>query len=343
MSELVSVIVPVYNSQKYLRQCIESILGQIYTEFELIIINDGSTDQSGLICDEYAKADSRIKVIHQENKGAAAARNQGILISKGKYLMFCDSDDTVSSMWIERLVNLMDDEEVFPIGAFCHHIEELGIEKQLSVTSETKMKIEDYFNFKRAGIAGYVWNALYCRNIVIENQIFFREEQGNGDFNEDLIFSLTYVQKVAKIVYTGYADYMYNVHDGSLSRGYQQYYFEKYKEKYKLWNHFISVFCSIDERKSQVELATEFLYHVMLSLQMDIDQITIDSWEKCFCHFKKIIHSGEVRECLKVADTSKENSFIIFAMRYNLCALLWIFYMLVKVKQQIKFRAVEKK
>lgn len=91
-----SVIVPVYNTEKYLRQCIDSILSQIFSDFELILVDDGSTDKSGVICDEYSCKDNRIRVIHQENDGVTAARKRGVETATGEYISFIDSDD-----WIE--------------------------------------------------------------------------------------------------------------------------------------------------------------------------------------------------------------------------------------------------
>ena len=90
---LISVIVPVYNSEQTLHRCIDSILGQTYRNFELLLINDGSKDRSGEICDEYASNDSRISVFHQENSGPSAARNFGLTQAKGQYIVFQDSDD----------------------------------------------------------------------------------------------------------------------------------------------------------------------------------------------------------------------------------------------------------
>ena len=92
-----SVIVPVYNTEKYLRECIDSILAQTFTDFELILVNDGSTDGSGAICDEYAKQDERIRVIHQENGGITVARKSGVRVARGEYVTFVDSDD-----WIDK-------------------------------------------------------------------------------------------------------------------------------------------------------------------------------------------------------------------------------------------------
>ena len=90
---MISVIVPVYNSEKYLHRCIDGILAQNYTDFDLLLIDDGSTDNSGNICDEYEIRDGRIRVFHQENGGVSSARNLGLDNARGKYVMFVDSDD----------------------------------------------------------------------------------------------------------------------------------------------------------------------------------------------------------------------------------------------------------
>lgn len=103
--ELVSIIVPVYNVEKYLRRCIDSIINQTYRNIEIIIIDDGSTDNSGKICDEYAKRDNRIKIIHQQNKGVSSTRNNGIEHANGKYITFVDSDDFIERKMIETIYN----------------------------------------------------------------------------------------------------------------------------------------------------------------------------------------------------------------------------------------------
>ena len=97
----ISVIVPVYNVEKYLRECLDSILVQTFTDFELILVNDGSQDSSGAICDEYAGKDKRITIIHQENQGQAAARNNAIAIAKGEWIHFVDSDDVIHPQMLE--------------------------------------------------------------------------------------------------------------------------------------------------------------------------------------------------------------------------------------------------
>lgn len=101
--ETISVVIPVYNTEKYLKQCIDSVLNQTYHELEIILIDDGSTDNSGKICDEYAVKDARIYVIHQKNGGLSQARNSGIEFSHGQYLIFIDSDDYINKQMIEKL------------------------------------------------------------------------------------------------------------------------------------------------------------------------------------------------------------------------------------------------
>ena len=105
--DLISVIVPVYNVEKYLNRCVDSIINQTYSNLEIILINDGSTDTSGKICDEYKKRDNRIHVIHQKNGGLSAARNAGIVIANGNYFIFVDSDDLIHPQCIEILYKVI--------------------------------------------------------------------------------------------------------------------------------------------------------------------------------------------------------------------------------------------
>ena len=103
----ISVIVPVYNVDNYIEQCVESVVNQKYSDFELLLIDDGSKDRSGKICDRYAENDARIKVVHQQNKGVSVARNVGVALSTGKYITFLDSDDWLDQDFLETAVNLI--------------------------------------------------------------------------------------------------------------------------------------------------------------------------------------------------------------------------------------------
>ena len=101
---MLSIIVPIYNVEKYLCKCIDSVIAQTYQEWELLLIDDGSTDNSGNICDEYAKKDSRIRTFHNKNRGASAARNTGLDASIGEWIYFLDGDDYISDDCIELMI-----------------------------------------------------------------------------------------------------------------------------------------------------------------------------------------------------------------------------------------------
>lgn len=115
-----SVIIPVYNVQKYLDQCVLSVLGQDYTDFEIILVDDGSTDESGRMCDEWAQRDSRIKVVHQKNQGLSGARNTGIDASCGEYLVFVDSDDLIDDKMFSTLMPQIMEENLDAIWCTCY-------------------------------------------------------------------------------------------------------------------------------------------------------------------------------------------------------------------------------
>ena len=108
---MVSVVIPVYNVEKYLAECVDSVLGQTYADFEIILVDDGATDSSGQMCDEYAQKDARIRVIHQPNGGLSAARNTGLKAARGEYVYFLDSDDYIETCALEHLVAVADQEQ----------------------------------------------------------------------------------------------------------------------------------------------------------------------------------------------------------------------------------------
>lgn len=185
----ISIIVPVYKSEQYLPKCIESILAQTFTDFELILVDDGSPDESGKLCDVYAQKDMRIRVIHQQNAGVSAARNAGLMCATGKYIMFCDSDDWVAPEWCQCLYNAMKVPNV--VIAMCGYREWKGdIVTQtcnLSKTDST-MKLSELF---AKPLPGAPWNKIYNRERIVEYNITFPDGISYG---EDLRFLLTYLE-----------------------------------------------------------------------------------------------------------------------------------------------------
>lgn len=319
---LVSIIVPVYKAEKYLNRCVNSILAQTISDFELILVDDGSPDLSGIMCDEFSVKDSRIRVIHQKNSGASAARNRGLDEVRGKYLMFCDSDDAVSPLWIARLLQYADG-KTLPVGAYCSKASQLGQKKELAVPCGEKLAGNQYYMFKKAGIAGFICNNLFEADIVKNNGLRFREQHAQGDFNEDLLFMLQYVRHIENIVYTGYADYVYETHQGSLSQSYSCCYFPKYQEKYTLWSSFLG---ESEAKKDDLEhLAEETLYHFLAVLKLEASS-------GHFRQFWHIIQSYTMAECLKVSQFPREDPRVIALLRQRAFVRLFLLFAISSLK-----------
>jgi glycosyltransferase involved in cell wall biosynthesis len=318
MSFAVSIIIPVYKAEATLQQCVNCILAQEFQDFELILVNDGSPDSSGTICDEYAQKDPRIRVIHQKNQGAAAARNAGLDAARGEYVAFCDSDDVVSPLWLERMISLAKP-DVLSVCSHCKSPDNLGQPKSLSVPSGQILGSDHYWRFNRCGIAGFLWNALYYRPIIEDNHLRLRTQHDKGDYNEDLLFALSYVKHINKIVYTGFSDYLYATHEDSLSHSFPEMYFQKYEEKYFLWKEFLS-----HDPEGQRELASVMLFHFLQALH-----------NSSFKKFKQIVNSTCMQECVRMADTSRENPAIISLIKKKAVLRLWIRYKIHHMKGKL--------
>lgn len=175
---MISIIVPVYNVEKYLRKCLDSILSQIYSDFELLLIDDGSKDQSGKICDEYAARDSRIRVFHKENGGVSSTRNLGIEQVKGEWITFIDSDDWVDA---DYLANFTMDSDLCVQGYYCG-------ERMCQYADDYVKSHVGAIYMKRGYVQG-PYCKLFQASIVLNNQIRFDEKLSYG---EDILFLMQY-------------------------------------------------------------------------------------------------------------------------------------------------------
>lgn len=205
----VSIVIPIYNVEKYLDRCIESIKSQTYTDLEIILIDDGSKDSSGAICDEHAKYDNRIKVIHKENGGVSAARNTGLSVADGEYIMFVDSDDYIDSNMIEEMVLHLPADIVIcglrwvqPEGKI---IRENSFDKNETV--QITEFIERYFDIAQDGyIISGPYNKLFCKQIINEYNLKFDE---NLSIGEDWLFVIKYMQCIENVCIMNNAYYNY--------------------------------------------------------------------------------------------------------------------------------------
>lgn len=219
----ISVIVPVYNSEKYLHKCIDSVRNQTYLDFELLLINDGSTDRSGEICDEYAVKDKRVKVFHKENGGVSSARNIGLDNAKGKYIVFVDSDDWIEETYLENFFILDKDlETALVLQGFIRELKNGDFRKHLlpNRVFYAKEYSELFYSIKLIRKWPFIASKLFSSEIIKNNFIRFDEDITYG---EDLLFILDYLLFSEKVILVNNANYYYTYQEGSLSRFYYPY------------------------------------------------------------------------------------------------------------------------
>lgn len=206
-SSLVSIIIPVFNAGSYLSKCIESVISQIYTNLEILLVDDGSTDSSGAICDHYGNIDNRIKVIHKKNGGVSSARNVGIRESHGEYITFIDSDDWVEQNYVSTLyhgsstdlsvgkIRLVNTEENWWQGLFSVR------DVEFNPLEEPKLIVEN------AQLMCKATANLYKRGLILENSVEFPETTHHM---EDVVFNMRYLSICQNVVVSGSAIYNYD-------------------------------------------------------------------------------------------------------------------------------------
>lgn len=215
MCKLISVIVPVYNVEEYLPKCLESIIGQTYKRLEIILVDDGSTDNSGYICDSYARKDSRVIVIHQSNFGVSAARNEGIKIATGDYICFVDSDDWIEEDYFELIIqDLVDNNPICLINNYVKYYEKGNVKNPYSnVTQKLIMDAETaLIELFKHNLYGWEPVASFYRTKALKYVKFDEDIH----FGEDLMFNYNFFKvNSGCVVYLDLAKYHYVFRENS--------------------------------------------------------------------------------------------------------------------------------
>lgn len=217
MNPTVSIIIPIYNAEKNLPRCIESVLKQEYTNFELILVDDGSSDSSGAICDEYREKEHRIRVIHKKNTGVSDSRNIGISMAQGEYIQFLDSDDWITSEATGLMVRMAEEHHCDMVisdfyrvvGERVSHkgdIPEEGVLSRVEFASYMLEKPADFYY-------GVLWNKLYKREIIEKHQLRMDKDIS---WCEDFMFNLEYIRHIEQIYVSRVPFYYYVKTKGSL-------------------------------------------------------------------------------------------------------------------------------
>lgn len=193
-NQLISVVMAVYNVEKYLDACVKSVCAQTYRNLQIILVDDGSKDNSGALCDEWAQKDNRILVIHQKNAGVSAARNEGISHAKGRYLVFSDSDDVMEPDFVERLLQAHQEGNLTMGGYYIDCVSGEQVRSCIRVYCKEEVSLvsrKQAADVFAAGLLSVIWNKLYETAVLSEHNIRFAQGISLG---EDILFNLTYLR-----------------------------------------------------------------------------------------------------------------------------------------------------
>lgn len=273
----ISIIVPVYKVEKYLNKCISSILSQTFKDFELILVDDGSPDKCGEICDEYAKKDKRILVIHSQNKGAANARNLGLNTARGKYIGFVDSDDFIDSKMYEKLYKIIITENsdiVFSkIIYFENENKLVNVEEAITEGKIVDIKKQliapiignrlDKYNDRRIG--SNIFRCLFKKEIIIDNKIRLKEGLLYG---EDTLFIIEYLNKCNTAYVINDYLYYYRNNPESITNRYKEGFFDSVELYFNYMDKFLELEGYIDDEnimKRLIASKVTYVYWVLIN------------------------------------------------------------------------------
>lgn len=218
MASKISVIIPVYNVEQYLEKCLDSILNQTYKNIEIILVNDGSIDKSGLICDEYSRKYNNIKVFHKENGGVSSARNLGIDNATGQYLAFIDPDDYIDANMYEILVEkIVETNSDIAMCSFVYVKENENIVEDNSdeiIIFDKEEVLSRYFNRVKPFNASFLWNKLFKRELFEKDRLDVELK-----IQEDTEVLLRIFDKVNSVVYIASPLYLYLIRNGAATEG----------------------------------------------------------------------------------------------------------------------------
>lgn len=326
---IISIIVPVYNTERFLADCINSILIQTYKDFELILIDDGSSDSSPKICDTFALKDDRIKVFHIKNGGVSRARNVGISVATGKYLMFCDSDDLVNEHWCEYLLHYITDN---PNKLVISEWERFQGNEGVPIVINRELNTENmsFYEIFKLRVSGSVCNKIFRSDIVKENGLLFNKEIPVG---EDAIFvSEYYSLLVGGCLYIKIPLYFYRQYDDSSIHKYNPLtilYLTKtyYKRALVIEPNYLEKYCN------------EWLSGLIILLDNVFDKRNTNmNWIEKISLNHKIFKMKEFSFCLKNCSSTAEAPVIMNCLKFRSYFLFYLLQKVISFKNKILAR-----
>ncbi len=252
---MISIIIPVYNVEKYLDECLLSVFNQSYKDWECILVDDGSSDNSGVICDKWSKADSRFICIHQTNQGVSAARNIGLKKAKGEYIIFVDSDDFIEPNYLVNLKREICCKDIDIVVSGIVKIYKNGFKESTVPTHNITIEMSNIYSnifLENIGLFYGPTSKIYKKSIISKYSIYFPKDKSLG---EDMIFNFTYLTYCGKIRLIKSADYNYRQLENGLCNKYRADLFDclfyiwnfriKVLKQKKMWNEKLAQYFSI--------------------------------------------------------------------------------------------------
>lgn len=304
----ISIIVPVYNSSKYLEKCFDSIKNQTYTDFEVIVINDGSTDCSGEICDKYAELDNRFKIIHKENGGVSKARNIGIDNAHGEYITFIDSDDWIDIDYLQKFIVAVDPNCDLIVSGITNEYPDMTT-SMLSIQSNffASTNAKQLHNLIKSRLVFGPYNKLFNSYIIKANNILFPIDISYG---EDRIFNYHYIKYVNNIITITYNGYHYNRLDsGSLSTIPRPNLFEL---EYSQWQLLNDVYR--DKRAFTPEIQQDQFTELFWIIHDNIFANRHQRIKYLHAYIKKLLATPEISDIKRFDDQIKYNRVIKYCI-----------------------------
>ena len=329
--DLVSIIVPVYNVERYLEECVQSLVKQSYSDIEIILVDDGSKDSSGKMCDQFEKEDSRIKVIHKENAGLGFARNSGLDVAKGKYVTFIDSDDVADENLIENLIQGIHENNADTcIGGFKRITENGKIVFQERYNKKIYAGLDVYQELfarmlgsdvdKHDAIRMSVWNVLYSMEIIKANTIRFPSERVL--ISEDIIWDSEYYRYSKLTAVIESTAYKYRITPGSLT--------QKYKpDKFEMICNLYNVLCEQveDNLSMKTRLQRQFFVNLRDCIHQEKQSVSKNSKKIYRDKVEKIINNATVEQISKEYPINRiqlKPRVFILLVKYKLTSLIMI-------------------
>lgn len=303
IKDLITVIVPVYNVEKYIEQCVDSILNQTYKKIEIILVDDGSKDKSGQICNDLSNKYSQIKIIHKKNAGLGMARNSGLRIANGEYIAFVDSDDWLAPQALNNLyINMVKFNSDYCKGGFqkvndkekilYKHNDDFQVFKGKTAKRELLPRLIGSAPDKHDSINMSVWGCLFKNLIIRKYKLRFPSERKL--MSEDIVFDIDYMQHVKTACIISNSDYRYRQNETSLSTSYQK---DKFLATKRLYEYLLTKMTSLGYGKDTILRIDRNLF---VNLSGCIYQEHINKMKEAYQKINEICNDPEVREVIKM-------------------------------------------